>query len=121
MVAIARVVFTSREHIIALEARGKGLMGVTLRYPYEVRKEADFVAPRRKPAGRVHGTRRRANDQRGGSKATSFSSPFQGSGRHSRLRPLDDRLGLLAAVCRKRAASSNQRDRSDVLPGGSVA
>jgi DNA end-binding protein Ku len=42
MVAIARVVFTSREHIIALEARGKGLMGVTLRYPYEVRKEADF-------------------------------------------------------------------------------
>lgn len=42
MVAIAKVVFTSREHIIALEARGKGLMGVTLRYPYEVRKEADF-------------------------------------------------------------------------------
>jgi len=42
MVAIAKVVFTSREHIIALEARGKGLMGITLRYPYEVRKEADY-------------------------------------------------------------------------------
>jgi DNA end-binding protein Ku len=42
MVAIGRVVFTSREHIIALEARGKGLMGVTLRYPYEVRKEQDY-------------------------------------------------------------------------------
>jgi DNA end-binding protein Ku len=42
MVAIGKVVFTSREHIIALEARGKGLMGVTLRYPYEVRKEADY-------------------------------------------------------------------------------
>jgi DNA end-binding protein Ku len=39
MVAIGTVVFTSREHIIALEARGKGLMGITLRYPYEVRKE----------------------------------------------------------------------------------
>jgi DNA end-binding protein Ku len=42
MVAIGKVVFTSREHIIALEARGKGLLGVTLRYPYEVRNEADY-------------------------------------------------------------------------------
>src|SRR4051795_70644 len=42
MVAIGKVVFTSREHIIALEARGKGLLGVTLRYPYEVRNEKDY-------------------------------------------------------------------------------
>src|SRR5438552_7705871 len=42
MVALGRVVFTSREHIIALEARGKGIMGVTLRYPYEVRKEQEY-------------------------------------------------------------------------------
>src|SRR5206468_1003025 len=42
MVALAKVVFTSREHIIALEARGKGMIGVTLRYPYEVRKEEDY-------------------------------------------------------------------------------
>ena len=42
MVAIGKVVFTSREHIIALEARGKGLLGMTLRYPYEVRKEEDY-------------------------------------------------------------------------------
>ena len=42
MVAIGKVVFTSREHVIALEARGKGLLGVTLRYPYEVRKELDY-------------------------------------------------------------------------------
>ena len=42
MVAIGKVVFTSREHIIALEARGKGLLGVNLRYPYEVRSEADY-------------------------------------------------------------------------------
>jgi DNA end-binding protein Ku len=42
MVAIGTVVFTSREHIIALEARGKGLLGVTLRYPYEVRNEAEY-------------------------------------------------------------------------------
>ncbi len=42
MVALAKVVFTSREHIIALEARGKGMMGVTLRYPYEVRNEEEY-------------------------------------------------------------------------------
>src|SRR3954451_12024844 len=43
MVAIGKVVFTSREHIIALEARGKGMMGMTLRYPYEVRKETEYL------------------------------------------------------------------------------
>jgi len=42
MVALGKVVFTSREHIIALEARGKGMLGVTLRYPYEVRNEAEY-------------------------------------------------------------------------------
>jgi DNA end-binding protein Ku len=42
MVAIGKVVFTSREHVIALEARDNGMLGVTLRYPYEVRKEADY-------------------------------------------------------------------------------
>ena len=44
MVAIGKVVFTSREHIIALEARDKGMLGITLRYPYEVRKPAEYVA-----------------------------------------------------------------------------
>ena len=41
MVAVGKVVFTSREHIIALEAREKGMLGVTLRCPYEVRKQSD--------------------------------------------------------------------------------
>jgi DNA end-binding protein Ku len=42
MVGLARVVFTSREHVIALEARDKGLLGITLRYPYEVRAQSDY-------------------------------------------------------------------------------
>jgi DNA end-binding protein Ku len=42
MMALGRVVFTSREHIIGLEPRGKGIMGITLRYPYEVRDEKDY-------------------------------------------------------------------------------
>jgi DNA end-binding protein Ku len=43
MVAIGRVVLTSREHPIALEPRGKGIMGTLLRYPYEIRDEADYL------------------------------------------------------------------------------
>ena len=42
MVAIGKIVFTSREHIFALEARGNGMMGLTLRYPYEVRQQDAF-------------------------------------------------------------------------------
>jgi DNA end-binding protein Ku len=40
--ALARVVLTSREHVIALKARDKGLMGMLLRYPYEVRDQAEY-------------------------------------------------------------------------------
>jgi DNA end-binding protein Ku len=42
MVAIGRVVLTSREHVIALVPRGKGIMGMLLRYPYEVRDEKEY-------------------------------------------------------------------------------
>jgi DNA end-binding protein Ku len=41
-VAIGRVVLTNREHIIALEPLGKGLMGTLLRYPYEIRSEKEY-------------------------------------------------------------------------------
>ena len=42
MVAIGRVVLTNREHVIALEPRGKGIMGMLLRYPYEIRNEKEY-------------------------------------------------------------------------------
>jgi DNA end-binding protein Ku len=42
MVAIGRVVLTSREHVIAITPRGKGLMGTLLRFPYEVRDPAEY-------------------------------------------------------------------------------
>ncbi|MCC8969547.1 Ku protein, partial [Bradyrhizobium brasilense] len=41
-VALARVVLTNREHVISLEARDNGLMGMLLRYPYEVRDSAEY-------------------------------------------------------------------------------
>ncbi|MBR0697603.1 Ku protein [Bradyrhizobium lablabi] len=41
-VALARIVLTNREHVVAIEPLGKGLLGTTLRYPYEVRDESDY-------------------------------------------------------------------------------
>src|SRR6516162_3565395 len=41
MVAIGRVVLTNREHI-ALEPMDEGLIGMLLRYPYEVRSESEY-------------------------------------------------------------------------------
>ena len=38
-VALARVVFANREHIVAVEAWGRGMLCTTLRYDYEVRPE----------------------------------------------------------------------------------
>jgi DNA end-binding protein Ku len=41
-VALARIVLTNREHMIAIEPLGKGLLGTTLRYPYELRDEHEY-------------------------------------------------------------------------------
>ena len=49
-VALARIVFAEREHILAIEAWGKGMLGTTLRYDYEVRDEKEFFSKPRKSA-----------------------------------------------------------------------
>ena len=38
-VALARIVFANREHILAIESWGKGMLGTALRYDYEVRDD----------------------------------------------------------------------------------
>src|SRR2546422_9660039 len=42
MVALGRLVLAKRERVIALETYDKGLLGTTLRYPYEVRNAKDY-------------------------------------------------------------------------------
>src|SRR3984885_6318157 len=42
MVALARVVLAKRERVIMLQPWNKGLMGTTLRYPYEVRDSKEY-------------------------------------------------------------------------------
>jgi DNA end-binding protein Ku len=44
MVGIGRVVISKRERPIILEPMGKGLRGMTLRYPYEVRDEKEYFS-----------------------------------------------------------------------------
>jgi DNA end-binding protein Ku len=43
-VALAKIVMAHREHIIALEPLGKGLLGTTLRFDDEVRDEKDYFS-----------------------------------------------------------------------------
>ena len=42
MVALGRIVLNKRERVIALEPFGKGLLGTTLHYAYEVRNAEDY-------------------------------------------------------------------------------
>jgi DNA end-binding protein Ku len=42
MVALGRVVLGKRERVIMLEASDKGLIGTTLRYPYEIREAKEY-------------------------------------------------------------------------------
>src|SRR5207253_2427618 len=42
MVALGRLVLSKRERVIALQPYEKGLLGTTLRYPYEVRKAEEY-------------------------------------------------------------------------------
>ena len=44
VVALGRVVLSKRERVMALEPYDKGLIGTTLRYPYEVRDTRDYFA-----------------------------------------------------------------------------
>jgi DNA end-binding protein Ku len=42
MVALGRVVLAKRERVIMLQPWEKGLLGMTLRYPYEIRESKDY-------------------------------------------------------------------------------
>jgi hypothetical protein len=43
MVALGRIVLTRREHVIAFEPKDRGLLGLTLRFSYEVRDQAAHI------------------------------------------------------------------------------
>ena len=43
-VALAKIVLTNREHIIAIEPMDKGMLATTLRYPYELREAKPYFS-----------------------------------------------------------------------------
>ncbi len=44
MVGIGRIVLNRRERMLMLQSRGKGILATTLRYPYEVRQDAEYFS-----------------------------------------------------------------------------
>lgn len=48
-VALARIVLTNREHVMAIEPFEKGLLATTLRYPYELRDAEDYFGGIKSP------------------------------------------------------------------------
>ena len=44
VVGVGRVVLNRRERILMLQPRGKGILATTLRYPYEVRQDAEYFS-----------------------------------------------------------------------------
>jgi DNA end-binding protein Ku len=48
-VALGRIVLANRERVIAIEPFDKGMLGTTLRYPYEIRDPADYFSDFPKP------------------------------------------------------------------------
>ncbi len=82
MVAIGKVVFTSREHIIALEARGKGMLGITLRYPYEVRNEKEYfdeIADEKVPKDMLDLATHIVNTKKGKFEPKKFEDEYEGA------------------------------------------
>jgi Ku protein len=48
-VALARIVLSNRERVVAIEPLGKGFLATTLRYAYEVRAEEEFFSDIKTP------------------------------------------------------------------------
>ena len=65
-VALARIVFAEREHILAIEAWGKGMLGMTLRYDYECGTRKSFSGPGQPAYHKRYGRPRRPHSRQEG-------------------------------------------------------
>jgi len=79
-VALAGIVFANRQHILAIEPWGKGMLGTTLRYDYEVRDEKDFfkgIASPRVPKEMVDLARHILSKKAGHFDARQFKDEYE--------------------------------------------
>ena len=114
MVAVGKVVFTSREHIIALEARDNGMLGMTLRYPYEVRKQAEYfdeIADEKVPKDMLDLALHIVETKRGDFEPEKFEDQYEGA-----LRELIEKKAKGEKIERpKQPARSNVVNLMDAL------
>ena len=108
MVALGRVVLSKRERVIMLQPRGKGLLGATLRYPYEVRDEGtyfDDIGDIQIPTGHACARRAYSREQGGEIRSLQISRSLRGGDR----RHAEREEGGLA--CAQAAADAEDRRR----------
>jgi Ku protein len=116
-VALGRVVLSNREHMIALEPLGKGILGTTLRYDYEVRPEADYFS--NIPAARLDRETVRLADHILASKTAEFNPAAFKDRYETALRSLLERkaAGKKVARAKEPERPSNVIDLMDALRG----
>src|SRR5688572_16727976 len=108
-VALAGIIFANRQHILAVEPWGKGMLGTTLRYDYEVRDESEFfkgIASHRVPKEMVSLASHILDTKAGRFDPSRFKDEFE--------------LALRKLVKRKAAgktieAPAEKEDRSNVI------
>ena len=104
MVAICRVVLTNREHMIALEPMDKGLIGILLRYPYEVRSESEYVDPMEALRRSVGGAAEQAKPRKSGKKPRKTTS-----GQRETLMPIAGKKQPKEAAAKKSPARQHRK------------
>jgi DNA end-binding protein Ku len=108
-VALAGVIFANRQHILAIEPWGKGMLGTTLRFDYEVRDEKEFfkdIASHRVPKEMIDLASHILDSKAGHFDPAKFKDEYE--------------LALRKLVKRKAAgktieASAEKEDRSNVI------
>jgi DNA end-binding protein Ku len=114
MVALGRIVFSTREHVIGLEPRGKGLFGFTLRYPYEIRKDKDCfddIPDETTPKEMIELAAHIIDQKLGHFKPDTFEDRYE-TALHDIIRKKICRTDDRASQTRK----TEQRDQSDGCP-----
>ena len=99
MVALGRVVLAKRERVIMLEPWDNGLMGTTLRYPYEIRDAKEYFDDIPEREGRAGNAQAgRAHPAKQGGRLRSLA--VRGSLRGSRRRNAQEETGRPAGIAR---------------------
>jgi Ku protein len=110
-VALARIVLTNREHVIALEARDKGLMGMLLRYPYEVRDASEYfddIQDVKNHQGHARSGKAHRRAEERPFRAGEIRRPLRGGARRAACQEAER-----SADCSSEEACGRQRHQSD--------